>query len=209
MEYIDHIYYINLDHRTDRREQFEKEMRSWGVPEEKLTRISGIYKKELGILGCGLSHKKTMETFLASPYKNCIIFEDDFTFTLGFEEVEMMLSGIFKEQIPFDVVMFAGEVHLSQATRYHFLRRLYDGNTASAYMITRKMAQYILEVLEESTTLLDKYFKEHGTTNQSYHNDIYWKRLQPWYAWFITEPRWGIQRESYSDNLMRNLKYGF
>lgn len=209
VEYVDHIYYINLDHRTDRKEQFLNEMKAWGFPESKITRIPGIYHKDLGILGCGLSHKKTMEEFLASPHETCIVFEDDFTFTLDFEEVNMTLKAIFEESLLFDVIMFAGDVNLSQPTRYHFLHRLYDGNTASAYMITKKMARYLLELYTESTKLLEKYYEEYGTTNQSYHNDIYWKRLQPWYAWFIANPKWGEQRESYSDNLQRNLKYGF
>lgn len=209
MENIDCVYYINLDHRTDRRSQIESELDKLGVPNEKRVRISGVNTPGFGILGCGLAHKKTIETFLASPHKTCLIFEDDFTFTLDMDYVHFLLRGIFQESISFDCVMLAGCILRVEPTEIPFLQKVLDVHTASAYIITKEFAPVLLESYTESTHLLQETFETTGVKNISYHNDIWWKRYQPYYNWFILNPRLGEQRESYSDNLERDLRYGF
>jgi hypothetical protein len=209
MDHIDCVYYINLDHRTDRRKEIEEELDTLGVPVSKRVRIPGVWKPGFGILGCGLAHKKTIETFLASPHKNCLIFEDDFQFTLDREYVDFLLKSIFDEKIQFDCIMLAGCVLRVEATEYPFLQKVLDVHTASAYLITKEFAPVLLHSYTESTTLLEDTFTKTGQTNISYHNDIWWKRYQPFFNWFIVNPRMGEQRFSYSDNLERDLKYGF
>lgn len=208
MENIDCVYYINLDHRTDRKEAFEREMEKLGVPPEKRVRVSGVYNKEFGILGCGLSHKKALETFVASTHKTCLIFEDDFTFTLDMNYVRYMLKSIFQEKIPFDLVMLAGNFFHVDHTQYPFLRRVYDGQTASGFLITREFAPKLIACLEESTILLDEWHKRTGEKKHEYCNDIYWKRLQPLSQWYSLYPKTGVQRESYSDNEYKITNYG-
>lgn len=209
MEHIDVVYYINLDHRTDRRNQIEGELNKLGVPESKRVRIPGVSKPGFGILGCGLAHKKTIETFLESPYKTCLIFEDDFEFTVDMEHVHFILNAIFEEKVSFDCIMLAGCILTVQPTGYPFLQKVLDVHTASAYIITKEFAPVLLESYTDSTRLLETTYEETGVKNISYHNDIWWKRYQPYYDWFIVNPRMGDQRESFSDNLERNLKYGF
>ena len=99
MENIDCVYYINLDHRLDRKESIEKELDKLGVPAEKRVRIPGIYNKNFGILGCGLSHKKALETFVASNHKTCLLFEDDFQFTLDMNYVKYLLRSVFEQKM--------------------------------------------------------------------------------------------------------------
>ena len=209
MEHIDCVYYMNLDHRTDRRKEIEGELDKLGVPEEKRVRIPGVYKPGFGILGCGLAHKKTIETFLASDHKNCLIFEDDFEFTLDMDYVHMLLNAVFDEKIQFDCIMLAGCILKVEPTKWPFLHKVYDVHTASAYIITKEFAPVLLESYTESTKLLETTFQETGNKIISYHNDIWWKRYQPYFDWYILNPRLGEQRHSYSDNLERDLKYGF
>ena len=208
MEFVDCVYYINLDHRTDRKEQFEKEMQKLGVPVSKLVRISGIYNKEFGILGCGLSHKKALETFLASPHTNCIIFEDDFQFTLDSNYVKYLLKSIFREKVPYDVVMLAGNLFKTQKTQWPFLQKVLDGQTASGFLITKDFAPKLVECLSESTVLLKDWYDKTKEKKHEYCNDIYWKKLQPKSNWYIVYPKTGIQRESYSDNEYKVTSYG-
>lgn len=209
MDHIDCVYYINLDHRTDRRVQIEAELDKLEVPEAKRVRIPGIPKPGFGILGCGLAHKKTIETFLASPHKVCLILEDDFQFTLDMDYVKFLLEALFTEKITFDCIMLAGMVQLVAPTSYPFLKKVFDVHTASAYIITKEFAPILLESYTESTKLLEETYLNTGKKIISYHNDIWWKRYQPYYDWFIFYPRLGEQRESFSDNLERDLKYGF
>lgn len=209
MDHIDVVYYMNLDHRVDRRKEIEEELDKWGVPLEKRVRIPGVYKPGFGILGCGLAHKKSIETFLASPHKNCLILEDDFQFTEDIDYVNLLLNGVFEEKVPFDCIMLAGCILKVEDTPWPFLKKVYDVHTASAYLITKDFAPVLLESYTESTKLLEDTFVETAVKNISYHNDIWWKRYQPYYDWYILNPRIGEQRHSYSDNLQRDLKYGF
>jgi len=209
MDHIDCVYYINLDHRTDRKAQIESELDKLGVPDAKRVRISGVNKPGFGILGCGLAHKKVIETFLASPHTNCFILEDDFTFTLDMDYVHFLLNSIFEQAISFDCIMVAGCILKKEPTAYPFLQKVMDVHTASGYIITKEFAPVLLESYTESTRLLEDTFVQTGQKIISYHNDIWWKRYQPYYNWFILNPRLGEQRESFSDNLERDLKYGF
>ena len=209
MEHIECVYYMNLDHREDRRKEIEGELDKLGVPESKRVRISGVYKPGFGILGCGLAHKKTIETFLASPHNTCLILEDDFQFTLDMDYVHYILNAIFEEKIEFDCIMLAGCILRVEPTAYPFLQKVLDAHTASAYLITKEFAPVLLESYTDSTKLLEDTYRETGEKTISYHNDIWWKRYQPYFNWFIVNPRMGEQRFSYSDNLERDLKYGF
>ena len=99
MENIGKVYYINIDHRLDRKEQILKELDTVGIASSKIERISAIYKKGFGILGCGLSHKKAVEHFIESKEDYCIIFEDDFVFTMSPDEFNFLLGKIFSKKM--------------------------------------------------------------------------------------------------------------
>ena len=209
MENIDVIYYINLAHRTDRNAEFLSEMRKLGVPESKVQRIEAIHTPEFGIYGCGLSHKKTLETFLESSFKNCIIFEDDFMLTIDTNYADYILRSIFKDAIQFDCIMLAGNIFKSEATQWHYLRRVFDAQTTSAYLFTREFAPKILQNLTESTTLLNEWYLTHNKERKhEYCLDIYWKQLQPLSRWFTVNPKMGVQRVSYSDIENKVSNYG-
>jgi len=209
MEHIECVYYINLDHRADRRNEIEGELDKMGVPTAKRVRIPGVSRPGFGILGCGLAHKKTIETFLASPHKVCLIVEDDFQFTLDMDYVHFILNAIVEEKIAFDCIMLAGILLEGKPTDYPFLLKVLDAHTASAYLITKDFAPVLLESYTDSTKVLEDTYRETGEKIISYHNDIWWKRYQPFFDWYIVNPRMGEQRFSYSDNLERDLKYGF
>lgn len=211
MDWIDSVdifYYINLDHREDRRQQILSELSKLGVPSEKIRRIPGIYTEGFGILGCGLSHKKALEIFLESCNQTCMIFEDDFTFTLDTNYCNYLLKSLFQSKVDYDLVMLAGNIFKDQSTSHSFLRKVYDGQTASAFLITRSFAPKLVQALSESTVLLKDWHDKHKEKKHEYCNDIYWKKLQPDSKWYILYPRLGIQRESYSDNEQKITNYG-
>lgn len=205
---IPKVYYINLDHRTDRKEQFLGEMEKLGIPPSQIERIPGLYNKEFGILGCGKSHKKALETFYASGESVCMIFEDDFQLTLNIEYAHFLLRYPFESGIEFDLIMLAGNIMKDQPTDHTFLRKVLDGQTASGFLITREFAPRLIQALSESTKLLEDWWLQYHEKKHEYCNDIYWKKLQPESKWFILHPKLGIQRESYSDNELKVTKYG-
>jgi GR25 family glycosyltransferase involved in LPS biosynthesis len=207
MDYIDHIYFINLDHRTDRLQQFQEEIQKL-APLEKVERIQAVHKSELGCLGCSLSHVKTLETFLKSDYKNCLVFEDDFMFTQDINYCKFLLKHLFNEKIAFDMVMLSGNILKQTETGSPFLRKVVDGQTSSAYLITREFASTLLANLAEGASLLERWFQEDKEKKHDYCLDIYWKQLQPTHNWFILYPKIGMQREGFSDIEKKVTNYG-
>ena len=84
-ENIDKIFYINLDKRTDRREEIEQELSNYELNAE---RYAGIYTPHSGIVGCGYSHLNVLKLAKERGYKNVLILEDDFQFVVSKEEFE-------------------------------------------------------------------------------------------------------------------------
>jgi GR25 family glycosyltransferase involved in LPS biosynthesis len=198
MNTIDHVYYINLDYRTDRRLQFEDWIEESGFPSQKVTRISGTPTPGNGILGCTMGHIKAIETFLVSNHTNCIIFEDDYvpldvhTFWKNFQKLK-------DYNIDYNIVMGSYNVLDYNDTDYEFLKKVNSSLTASAYLITREFAPKLLETFKEG---LQKKIEMESITHRKadeYSNDVYWQKLMPISKWYCFYPRIGIQRESYSD----------
>ncbi len=208
MNYIDHVYYINLDHRIDRNLLMKKELEMMKIDPNKVTRVSAIRTKGFGILGCGLTHKFILEQFLMSPYRNCLILEDDFKFLYQSEIVEECIEKVFKNNVDFDIIMLSGNVFLSEVSPWSFLRRVIDAQTTSGYLISKKFASVLLQSFSESTSLLEDHYKRTKTKKYEFCLDIYWKKLQPYSKWFIINPKLGFQRESFSDieNKVTNYK---
>lgn len=202
------IYYINLDHRTDRRDQFLGELNTLGIDDSRIVRIPAIYTEGFGILGCGLSHKKALETFYASGEPYCIICEDDFQITVDVEFCKFLLRYPFEQKIEFDLIMLAGKIFKEEETSSFFLRRVHDGQTTSAYLITREFAPTLITSFDESTKLLEGWWKQYKEKKYDYCLDIYWKQLQPSSKWFVFHPKLGSQRESYSDIEQQTTNYG-
>jgi GR25 family glycosyltransferase involved in LPS biosynthesis len=199
MENIDHIYYINLDHRDDRDEEIQGELFKLQIDPQRVTRVSGIYTNGFGILGCGLTHKFIVEQFLLSPYRNCLILEDDFQFLFNSKIIQESIGKIFQNNINFDVIMLSGNILLSETTPYSFLRKVLDGQTTSGYILSKKFAPKLLQSFTESTKLLQNFYRETRKKKYEYCLDIYWKKLQPYSNWFVLSPKLGIQRKSFSD----------
>jgi len=191
---IDIIYYINLDDRKDRNEQFLTEMKKIDFPLNKIVRISAIKNKN-GAIGCTSSHIYTLKKFIESNYNNCLIFEDDFEFTCTREEFIKQISNLFNTNIKFDVVCLSSNIIISEDTEYSYLKKLINAQTTSSYLTTR---EYVIKYLLENF-IIGKYLLENNNKPELYAIDQYWKLLQKEHNWYCFNPKLGKQRESYSD----------
>ena len=108
MENIERIVYINLDHRHDRREEVEGELKEYDIPQEKIKRFSAI-KYNPGFIGCTMSHIAVLEEAIRDNVKNILILEDDFQFVVSKKDFDDSLHYFFNE-LPldghWDVIMF-------------------------------------------------------------------------------------------------------
>jgi len=203
---IDCIYYINIAERTDRNKEFLNEMKKYDVPNSKIVRIDAVYDKQRGALGCTKSHIKTLEQFIQSGYKNCIIFEDDFEFSLPKKNAIVSIQNFFNLNIPYDVVMLSANDLKFTKSQYSGLSKAIDVQTTAGYMISSDFAKNLLENFKAGSILLEKSY-----SNKDYDGvyaiDIYWKKLQRNSKWYIFNPKLGKQRESYSDIEQRSVNY--
>jgi len=201
---IDIIYYINLDHRTDRNGEFLKQMEMLDFPEDKIVRIPGIYKKGQGSLGCSMSHVKTLETFVNSGHKNCIIFEDDFDFSVDKEQIEKSIEQLFENKPDFDVCMLAcWDQEVKPVEGNDFIKKVYRGLTTSGFIVNQKFAPTLLKNFKDGCEILTQKFKDGNgkyNTEYKYEVDEYWVQLQPDNNFYLFNPKLGKQRENdYSD----------
>ena len=95
--------------------------------------------------------------------------------------------------------MLAGNIIQAVTTELPYIKKVYDGQTTSAYVITRQFAPILLELWEAASCLLEEYISKNNKPYHFYCLDIAWKQLQPQNHWFVVEPKFGLQRESYSD----------
>ena len=192
-KYIDGIFYINLDKRSDRREEIEYELTRMNLPFE---RFPAIATPGRGILGCGMSHLSVYKIAKERGYKNVLIFEDDFTFIVSKDELHTLLEKLFIENVDFDVCMLGYLANRTESCeQYQFLQIIKDAQTASAYIVNEQFYDKLIELYEWAMPLLDTTGK-----HWIYANDQVWKKLQPESKWFCFDERIGIQRDGFSDN---------
>jgi GR25 family glycosyltransferase involved in LPS biosynthesis len=194
------IYYINLDHREDRKQQFLEQMEKAGIDPNKITRISAVYKKKEGDIGCSMSHVKTMETFLQSDYEHCIVFEDDFEFVHDANFIKNAFRQFFDSNVDYDVCMISANEIYTDKTQYPFLKKVSAAQTTSGFMVSKKFAPTLLDNFKTGLELLqENYDGVAGDKGRPYCVDQYWQKLQPVSNWFIFEPKLGKQQDGKSD----------
>lgn len=180
------IYYINLDHRTDRKEYIENELKRQGI--STFERVQAVYIPQFGALGCTESHIKTLEKFLNEKEEHCMVLEDDFYFTRNFS------SEFSFPEFEWDVIMLSGRVLKTIDTENSNFKKVLDAQTTSGYIVHRNFVPVLLENFKNGRELLLKF-----RIPDKYAIDMYWKNLQNESKWFVCEPKFGVQAPNYSD----------
>lgn len=192
---LDKIYYLNLDHRTDRREHFEMQVIPYfqGTPlESRIERFPAV-KHSNGALGCSISHLEMVKKAKAEGYRYVMILEDDFEFLVSKEVFLEHLSKLFTEpQLDFKVVMLAYNA-LHTEPYNEFLDKTTNSQTTAGYILNGAYYDELIKQWEYGVTM----FK---TTGEHWHYtcDQSWKGLQK-EKWFIFKTRIGKQMPGYSD----------
>jgi GR25 family glycosyltransferase involved in LPS biosynthesis len=180
-------FYINLDHRTDRRKEMEQELHAIGLD---AIRWPATRNETFGFIGCFESHLKLWKHCLGIDSKYFIIFEDDFKFEVTKDAWSQLLEKL--KTIDFDLINL-GYNALRQGPFNDFLWLSLDVQTTSAYIVSKPFLPTLIRTLEPV------FVRQSRTHNKQLSIDIAWKVLQPRSKWYHTKPRVGIQRPSYSD----------
>jgi len=194
MELFKHTFFINLEERTDRLENIETHLCMMGIKGERINAV----KSKQGNIGCTLSHIRAIETAKQRGYTQVCIMEDDILFT----NPELFKKQIKKfsenSEINWDVLLLAGNIVAPYQTVGDYCARVYNAQTTTGYIVKKEMYDVLIENFKESAKLQMQNPVVQNTFNP-YAIDIYWKKLQYQYYWYIITPLTVTQYENYSD----------
>lgn len=197
---LKNVFYINLEHRTDRKEHVERELTELGW---EFSRFNAVKLPNNPALGCTLSHLKILEHAKSNSLDYVIIVEDDICFTnkkLFLENFNKTLeSGKH-----FDVCILSGNL----APPYkEFINNIAiqvsHSQTTTGYIVKKHYYDTLINSIKTGANLLLR----NPTQRDKYAIDMYWLQLQKRDTWIIIIPLTVTQIESYSDIEKRNVNY--
>ena len=188
-------FYINLDSREDRREQFEEECKKMNLQVERFSAI----KTFPGGIGCTESHLNVLKKARDLNLESVIIFEDDFQFLISREEYDQILLNLPDN---YDVVMLSYNMKQSEPFNDMF-GKVIEVQTTSGYIVHSRSYEKIINRVEEGLRLFKLYSSDH----HSYILDQYWKPLQPISNWYYSLKRVGKQRPGFSNIMKAYIDY--
>jgi GR25 family glycosyltransferase involved in LPS biosynthesis len=165
-------YYINLEHRTDRKQHIENMISR--IPFfENIKRMEAIPNKR-GDIGCSLSHIKCLNDLLAKNKEYYLIIEDDFfilndanfnRFVDEFEQIKYMDN--------WDVITLTPRGDTNINNYILNFNRIENNQTASGYIIKHRFIETLLTYFNNGVSGLI----QNGDPN-IYALDQCWKPLQ-------------------------------
>jgi len=186
---MDHVLYINLNHRTDRRAHVENQLKVLGIMG---TRMPAILHKN-GALGCIMSHIQCIEHAKLNQWKSVCVVEDDITFT-NLDIFKTSLSHFLNESIHWDVLLLGSNMAPPFQQIHKYYARVFNAQTTTGYIVKDHYYDTLLKNFNESLVLLTE------CSNRSlYAIDMYWKRLQNKDQWYILTPLTIVQLPGFSD----------
>lgn len=196
MEGVDLIIYINLNTRTDRREEMEREFRRLEIPDDKILRWEAIRMAKHGALGCTLSHIAVMEYIMTLPdtVQTIMVLEDDFDFAENIDTVKNSLKRFLEyPRDKWDMVMLSYYV-MERADYDSLVSVTLMAQRTSGYMLNRRAVPDFLANFREGSEKLANNGK-----NWLHAIDVYWwKVMSNRRCFYFNEPL-GHQRKSYSN----------
>jgi GR25 family glycosyltransferase involved in LPS biosynthesis len=202
MELFKNTFFINLEHRTDRLNHIQNEFIKMDIIGERINAV----KAKVGGIGCTLSHIRCLEEAKKRDYEYVFICEDDISFTNP-ELFKQQLQKFWdNKEIQWDILLIGANV----VPPYHmcgdYCARVFNSQTTTGYVVKQSMYDVLLENFKESSQMQMKNPGQPGISNP-YALDIYWKRLQPQYFWWIITPLTVTQYENHSEIENRVTNY--
>ena len=202
IEDIQHAFYINLEHRVDRKEYVEEQLKSIGI-NEIAERFNAI-KIENGAVGCSLSHFKCLETALKNGWDHVFICEDDITF-LNPKLFKTQLNNFLKnrQKTEWDVILLGGNNIPPYKIIDETCVQVSRCQTTTGYIVNG----HYIQKLMENVKLGAQYLLKNPSYHQKYAIDKFWFHLQAKDKWFLITPLTVTQKPGYSDIEKKETNY--
>ena len=192
--FVEHVVYINLDHRTDRRAEIEAELAPY-FPPEKITRFSAV-QREMGAMGATESHIAVLEMAIREGWKCVLVLEDDAMWGDDFESSYGILETLAAKE--YDVVVLGGHnTHWDAGTM-----KLQWTFGAEGYIVQSHYYSTLLDVFKSSLVALEE-------SNMPWQDglDVHWNTLVQRDNWFVVRPNLMKQRPGFSDIRKQQIDY--
>lgn len=188
---IKNTYYINLEHRTDRKEHVETELSKVGLNAQRFNAI----KMNNGAVGCSLSHLKLLQDADKNNLDHILILEDDIKF-LNSDLFKQNLNKFFElHNNDWDVILFAGNNIPPYESTDETCIKVSRCQTTTGYLVNGHYIKTLLQNIKIGVTHLINKPDEHS----KYAIDKYWFILQSLHKWYLIIPPTVVQKEDYSD----------
>uniref|UniRef100_A0A6C0E8V8 Glycosyl transferase family 25 domain-containing protein n=1 Tax=viral metagenome TaxID=1070528 RepID=A0A6C0E8V8_9ZZZZ len=191
MDFIHKAIYINLTRRTDKRTHIENELTKYGLPFE---RYDAFEYPDFWSYGCAMSHLGVLKQARDNGYKNVVIFEDDFAFSLSKEAIEEQLTEMFTFKPDFDVCMLSYNLQRSSDTEHDKIYKVVESQSGAGYIVQQHYYDKLISLFEKANQMLLET-RQHWI----YMNDQSWKSLQMTDNWYCFKERSGHQIPCFSD----------
>jgi glycosyl transferase family 25 len=195
---IKNAFYINLEHRTDRKEHVETQLNTIGI---NATRFNAI-KMENGAIGCSMSHLKLLQEAVKNNLDHILIVEDDITF-LDPDMFKTQLNKFFKLHSNWDVILFAGNNMPPYQNIDDTCIKVSRCQTTTGYLVNGHYIKILLQNIKIGLTNLIN----NPNDKSQFAIDKYWFLLQQSSKWYLIIPPTVVQREDYSDIEKRVTNY--
>jgi GR25 family glycosyltransferase involved in LPS biosynthesis len=198
-EFIDTIYILNLEDRTDR---FSDTLLSLCAVKAPLHRVHHYKAKKDGLppyVGATKNHVDVIKHFVESKKEQCLILEDDIVFIDDRKHIHESLAKLSNRRYDYTLCFLS----LSKVGERQPLDDLLSISkqactTSSAYFLQKSTIQKVLEVTNEGL--------EKMQTTGDHHNfciDRYWSKLS---NIFFFKKKLAYQRPSFS-NLTKQINF--
>jgi GR25 family glycosyltransferase involved in LPS biosynthesis len=208
---VDHIYYINLDKRTDRKLHIEKQIKTnFDFMLKNTTRIPGVIYNDNnnpsninGAIGCSMAHYNVIQDAIKNNYEKILILEDDFEFICNKAKFFKDINYFFNNYKNFDIFLLSFNAHKS--TKVTDLVEIVEKSlSTSGYIVSKKTFQSLMNACTNSVEKLKKTkLIPKGAFDVLWH-DIMRTRKNT----YKFNYRIGKQIEGYSDICKKKVNYG-
>ena len=152
MNLFENTLFINLDHRQDRLEHAIEEFKKLNINAERVDAI----KKDVGAIGCTMSHIKCLEIAKKRDYDYVFICEDD----IHFKNPDLLKQNLEKfytnTKINWDVLIIGGNNARPYQIVEEYCSRVFYCRTTTGYIVKKHMYDILLENFKESVDKLTK-----------------------------------------------------
>jgi glycosyl transferase, family 25 len=196
---IKHAYYINLEHRTDRKAHIEEQLSKVGISAIRFNAI----KMKNGAVGCSMSHLKILQDAYANKYEHVLIMEDDIKF-LDPDLFKMQLNKFLRVHgNNWDVILLAGNNMPPYTPIDETCIQVSRCQTTTGYLVNGHYIRKLMDNIKMGLTHLISKPDQH----RFYAIDKFWFTLQNVDRWFLIIPPTIVQRPDYSDIEKRHTNY--